>query len=125
MRDIYDILVVDRRTEVRSAICEYLEAEGYFPVAAADYDAAIELLRLQATVRVVLVDTDMRNEAPHNPRRSAWRLVDELAARGLSVIGMGEPDDMDEPRERGYPVLRKPFHLREMLAYIRAVPLVL
>lgn len=124
MRDLYDIMVVDRRAQVRSAICEYLAAEGYCPVAAADYDAAIELLRLQATVRVVLVDTDLRNEAPHVARVSTWRLADELAARGLNVIGMGEGDDTHDLHERGYPVLRRPFHLREMLAYIRAVPLV-
>jgi DNA-binding response OmpR family regulator len=124
VRDIYDVMVVDRRTEVRSAICEYLAAEGYFPVAAADYDAAIELLRLQATVRVALVDIDLRNEALDVARSGIWRLADEVAARGVQVIGMAQPEAVRDLDRRGYPVLRKPFHLREMLAYIRAVPLV-
>jgi len=122
MRDIYDVMVVDRRIQVRSAICEYLAAEGYFPIAAADYEAAIELLRLQATLRVALVDTALCNKAQGGPRSSPWRLADELAARGLHVIGMAEPEERHDQHEQGYPVLRRPFHLRAMLAYIRAVP---
>ena len=106
------VVVADNRADVRSAICEYLTDEGYTAKPAASYSGAIELLRTSPSLTIALVDADIRNE------QTGVALADELAQRGLRVIAMTGPqgDFAGKP----YPRLDKPFHVREMLAYIRA-----
>jgi CheY-like chemotaxis protein len=108
------ILVVDDDQESRNLLCEVLEANGYSAYAAADGQAAREVLRRDGEYRIVIADLRM-------PHESGLELLRELRQRNAKqeVILMSSfisGAERETAKALGaHALLDKPFQLSELL----------
>lgn len=112
------ILIVDDEPSVRSAISDYLSAEGYTVLQAADGAAMRRMLGAHA-VAIVLLDVML-------PGEDGLVLARELAHRDdlgvIMISALGSEDDRITGLEFGADdYLPKPVSPRELLARIRAL----
>jgi CheY-like chemotaxis protein len=98
------ILVVDDHDQVRLMVVRALREAGYRVLEAADGAAALDLLRRQADIRLVVTDVVM-------PRMSGFELADQIRSRRgppapallfMSAHGLNRS-------ELPAPILEKPF----------------
>jgi CheY-like chemotaxis protein len=113
------VLVVDDDADLRQALCELLEEEGYRVQAAQDGAAALALLRASPTLpQLVLLDLMMpvmdgwqfREAQRADPRLSRIPVVVLTASRNLH----------DSPPLQVDALAFKPVHLEELLQLVRA-----
>ena len=118
MSDNGHILVVDDQQEVRDVVEEYLTAEGY-RVSTAHDGAGMRRVLSQSPADLVILDLML-------PGEDGLALARALrSASGIGIIiltGRGEIVDRIIGLEMGADdYLPKPFHLRELLARVKAV----
>ena len=107
------LLVVDDQQDIADVIAMYLSDEGHAVTTAGHGAAALAALERErfdgAIVDAVL------------PGASGLAVAAAASARGVPVLLMtGEPNSMERLDGEGrYPVLKKPFHLRELGAALR------
>ena len=113
------ILVVEDDDDVRSAVCESLDAEGYEVIAAANGVQALERLRSGAPPRLIVLDLMM-------PMMNGWQFRTaqraDPAFAGIPVIVMsavgGDHVEAVQPLA-AVAFLRKPFDLDTLLETVR------
>jgi CheY-like chemotaxis protein len=112
------VLVTDDDAELRGEIVEYLARKGLQVEEAVDGEEAVE--RLIAMRPDVLV---MDLEMPALDGISAYRKISTLPDQDCEVILMsGSDGELERARELGCrPVMRKPFSLSNLHAYIRSL----
>ena len=112
------ILIVDDEREVRDLVEEYLVGEGY-QVSTAHDGAGMRRVMSQAPVDLVILDLMLAGEDGLTLARA---LRSESAVGILILTGRGETVDRIIGLEMGADAyLPKPFHLRELLAQVKAV----
>ncbi|HEY3364081.1 MAG TPA: response regulator transcription factor [Symbiobacteriaceae bacterium] len=112
------ILVVDDESGITTTLRQYLEAEGFQVLAAADGNTATDLVKSHEPDLVVL-DIML-------PGRDGWAVCREIRARGKTPVIMltARADEVDKllGLELGADdYLTKPFSVRELAARIRTV----
>src|SRR3982751_6361797 len=119
MSDTAHILVVDDQQEICDVVQEYLTGEGYRVSVAHDGGGMRRVLG-QSTVDLVILDLMLPGEDGLTLARS---LRDEQSGIGIIILtGRGETVDRIIGLEMGADdYLPKPFHLRELLARVKAV----
>lgn len=112
------ILIVEDEAPIREGLQEKLEAEG-FRVAAVE-TVADGITALEGGPDLVVLDRRLPDGEGLDVLRHARALGSEMAFVVLSARGM--PEDRIEGLEDGADdYVTKPFHLRELLARVRAV----
>src|SRR4051795_3669341 len=119
MSDTAHILVVDDQQEICDVVQEYLTGEGYRVSVAHDGGGMRRGLG-QSTVDLVILDLMLPGEDGLTLARS---LRGDSASIGIIILtGRGETVDRIIGLEMGADdYLPKPFHLRELLARVKAV----
>ena len=113
------VLLVDDDADLRDAIREQLESEGYTVVTAADGCEALDMLRAEARVSLILVDLRM-------PTMDGRQLIDALRREGivtpLVVLSGAVEPQRRWPRRRSImgavEVLEKPFKVEALLRIV-------
>src|SRR6266436_39903 len=118
MSDNGHILVVDDQQEIRDVVQEYLTGEG-FRVSTANDGAGMRRVLSQSAADLVILDLML-------PGEDGLTLARSLRSQsGIGIIiltGRGETVDRIIGLEMGADdYLPKPFHLRELLARVKAV----
>jgi CheY-like chemotaxis protein len=112
------LVVVDDDPDIREALRDLLEREGYAVHSAENGRHALEMIRTLGDAPVILLDLMM-------PQMNGWQVLDELRRRGstLPVIVISAAADSTLQREvlrRGaVAVLRKPFELDALMRAVR------
>ena len=108
------ILVVDDQPDVRSVVQLGLEEIGHYRVSAVGTgDQALRLFESDRPDAVIL-DAVL-------PGMSGIELAAHAVLRDIPVLVItGEPTTDERLRRAGWPHLRKPFHIDELLAQVRA-----
>jgi two-component system OmpR family response regulator len=119
MSDTAHILVVDDQQEICDVVQEYLTGEGYRVSVAHDGGGMRRVLG-QSTVDLVILDLMLPGEDGLTLARS---LRGDSSSIGIIILtGRGETVDRIIGLEMGADdYLPKPFHLRELLARVKAV----
>ena len=113
------MLIVDDDFALRDALCAALEGEGYVVEAVANGKEALDYLRGGARPSLVLLDLMM-------PVMNGWefraeqRQDPELADIPVIVLSAFARGSGDEELRGIGQFLRKPFHLADLLAAVRA-----
>ena len=116
--DYGHILVVDDEREICDLVREYLSSEGY-RVSTAHDGAGLRRVMAQSPVDLVTLDLILPGEDGLKLARS---LRDETNVGIIILSGRGEPVERIIGLEMGADYyLPKPFHLREVLAAVKAV----
>lgn len=112
MKRQLDVLIVEDDDEVREILRELLLLEGYSVGVAVDGRAALDWLA-QELPKVILTDLNM-------PSVDGWDLLRALRtdARLAAVPVLIMTSDEHVPS--GYPLLKKPFASRALLAFLAA-----
>ena len=111
------ILIVDDDRDIRETLCELLEDRGFAVVTAATGADALRLLRA-GEVRPSLILLDLMMPVVDGYGFLAAQRADPLLA-GLPVAVITAGHGVDQERiGPGVLVLRKPMHLRELLAIV-------
>ena len=113
------VLLVDDDVDLRDAIREELESEGYAVVTAGDGHQALEELRVHAKVSLILVDLKM-------PTMDGRQLIAALRREGIEtpvVVLSGSAEAQRRwPRRRSITgaidVLEKPFRVEALLRIV-------
>jgi len=112
------ILVVDGEVLIRMTICQYLRECGYKVVEAASADEALEILKSEILIDVVLSDLAMRGSM-NGFELATWIRNNK---QGLKVILVGSPEKAANTAadlcEDG-PMLSKPYEPQALLEIIR------
>src|SRR5215217_815023 len=112
------ILIVDDQQEICDVVQEYLTGEGY-RVSTAHDGAAMRRVLAQGRVDLVILDLMLPGEDGLTLARS---LRSESGIGIIILTGRGETVDRIIGLEMGADdYLPKPFHLRELLARVKAV----
>lgn len=110
------ILIVDDDAEIREALSDLLSDEGHRVRAAGNGKEALELLRQTPAPCMILLDLMM-------PVMNGWQFVTEAAGDpALSAVPVWiitAAGDAQPPPPGVSGVLRKPFHLRELLDIVQ------
>ena len=113
--EMIKILVVDDEREILDEIAEALTDEGYEAVCADRVDAALEILRNQPDIGMVVTDLKM-------PGKTGVDLINEARAefeRDIAFIVMsGSPDNFGLDLKE-FPVLRKPLDIDKFLEAVQ------
>jgi CheY-like chemotaxis protein len=109
------LLVVDDDDDVRETLQIILENEGFVVTTAANGREALGVVGSDAPVSAMLLDLRM-------PELDGWQTIEALRASGALgrfpiLICTSAPTDAPE----GFPVVRKPVALAELLGQIRAL----
>jgi two-component system, OmpR family, response regulator len=117
-RDPVEILIVDDEPEIRTLLREYFELEGY-RVSEAKDGAELRQHLDQHPVSLITLDVNL-------PGEDGFVLAREIRAKRnvpiVMITGKQDPIDRVVGLELGADdYITKPFHLREVLARIRAV----
>ena len=110
----WDVLVVDDDVDLRSVVCDVLDAEGYGFVEANDGDAALEYLRTGPTPGLIFLDVEM-------PGMNGWEFCEvrsrepSLAAIPVVILSSVAGRTRDTPYAGVVAVLEKPFTRAELL----------
>ena len=109
------LLIVDDEPDICDLIQAYLAEQGFAVDCATDADTARRSLKAQA-YDLVLLDILM-------PGKGGLELAGLADRREIAVLLMsGQPELINEiSRLSSYPLLAKPFHLKELTAAVRAV----
>jgi len=114
------VLVVDDEPELRELLSEYLRRHGFAVQAAADAQAARQLLASQALPALAILDVNMPGENGLSLAR--WMRDAHPGLPFLMLTTAGETVDRIVGLELGADdYLAKPCELRELLARVRAV----
>lgn len=111
------ILLVDDDQDLRAVMADILEGEGYPIILAANGTEALAYLRAGSVfIALVLVDLTM-------PIMNGYEFLRQAEREGLlaSVPVVAMTAHSGEVGIRGFPVLRKPFDLNELLEVVRAL----
>ena len=112
------ILIVDDQQEICDVVQEYLSSEGY-RVSAAHDGAGMRRVLAQGPVDLVILDLMLSGEDGLTLARA---LRSESGIGIIILTGRGETVDRIIGLEMGADdYLPKPFHLRELLARVKAV----
>jgi len=112
------ILIVEDEAPIRVGLCERLEAEGYRVTAVETVAAGIA--GLAGAPDLVVLDRRLPDGEGLDVLRHARNAGSQISFLVLSARGM--PEDRIEGLEQGADdYLTKPFHLRELLARVRAI----
>lgn len=112
------ILVIDDEPAIRTLLGECFDLEGFRVLEAADSAGALDLLRREA-VDLVTLDLKLGGE---NGLELAARLRAENNVPIVMITGKGDTIDRIVGLELGADdYITKPFHVREVLARVRAV----
>src|SRR5260370_39018552 len=118
MNDNGHILVVDDQREICDLVQEYLSGEGYRVSIAQD---GAGMRRIMAQSRVDLVTLDLMLPGEDGLTLARW-LRENFSVGIVMLTGRGEVVDRIIGLEMGANYyLPKPFHLRELLAMVKAV----
>src|SRR5688572_9035722 len=118
MTDNGHILIVDDQQEICDVVQEYLTGEGY-RVSAAHDGAGMRRILAQGAVDLVILDLMLPGEDGLTLARA---LRSESGIGIIILTGRGETVDRIIGLEMGADdYLPKPFHLRELLARVKAV----
>jgi CheY-like chemotaxis protein len=106
------ILVVDDEPDVRQVVAEFLQEVGYHVVQAESGAAALDALRTDDGINLLITDIRM-------PDMSGVELADHAAVQFplLKIILISGYTVTHQLRRR---FLRKPFRMRELVAAVRA-----
>jgi len=112
------VLVVDDDADVRSLVCEVLEAEGFEALPARDGEEGVELVRSQS-VDAVILDVAM-------PRVDGWAVLEEIRSLNDVPVLMLSARQREADKVRGLRAgaddyVTKPFGREELLARLEAV----
>jgi len=110
----HTVLVVDDEKELREMLCDALELNGYDAVAAAEGQAALDVLERTEHVCMVLLDLLM-------PGMNGWDFFREMRARSEYaaipvIVHSSAPSTAPAGATR---VLAKPVDLERLLAVVR------
>jgi len=111
------ILVVDDDKQIRGALTDMLDNEGYAPLGASNGAEALSLLRSHRSISLVLLDLMM-------PVMNGYEFLTEQrrdpALANIPVVAISA--DIREPRQRlqATTVLAKPFSCAQLLSKIEA-----
>ena len=106
------ILVVDDDIDLRDTLCDALELAGHNPIAARDGREALERLRGDGKVHLVLLDLMMPNMNGWEFREA--QLADPRLA-GIPVIVMTAAADLSKSPVNATLVVKKPLTLTRVL----------
>ena len=95
------VLVVDDDYDIRLAVSEILDGEGYEVLSAANGQEALEMIERGARPSLILLDLMM-------PFMNGWTVVDELADREIPIIIFSSFEHSARTFERVAGFLRKP-----------------
>jgi CheY-like chemotaxis protein len=112
------VLVIDDDVDVRRAVAQVLEDEGYQVVVASGGRPALELVRGGVRPRVMLLDICM-------PDMDGWHFLSarlrlpELAAVPVVIFSAVPQAVIDAHKVGAAAVIAKPFHLEDLLSAIK------
>lgn len=109
------ILVVDDDIDLRDTLCDALELAGHRPIAARDGHEALEHLRGDGTIHIVLLDLMMPNMNGWEFRKA--QLADPRLAR-IPVIVMTAAADLSKSPVDATLVVKKPLTLTRVLEVV-------
>lgn len=106
------VLIVDDDSDIRAALEEMLELEGFLPQSALDGADALALIRRGFVPGAIVLDLMM----PVMGGEELFRMLPPALRERCVVMTAGEPRPLD-----GVPVLRKPFEMDALIRALRAV----
>ena len=115
--DLGPILVIDDDADIRGALLDTLELEGYRAVAASDGSEALSYIRANPPPPLIFLDWNM---APMNAQQFMSELANEPGSHHVPVVlltaDMNVELKMQSGRYAGY--LRKPVKLDALFALV-------
>lgn len=113
-----EILLVEDDPDIRVALAELLEEEGFGVMCAADGAEALALLRERAKPQVILLDLMMPNMSGQDFR--AAQLRDPAIADIPTLVLSADGKATDKARQLGVlGAVKKPIELDELIATLR------
>jgi CheY-like chemotaxis protein len=113
------ILIVEDEMLARESFKMLLELEGFSVAAASNGRDALQMIEDLGQPCLILLDLMM-------PVMNGWEFLDTVqkghapgAAGAPIVVISAAADALDDPLLRAYPVIRKPFHIEDLLAQVR------
>jgi len=114
------VLVVEDEDSLRLPLTKMLRRNGFSLLEAADGSAAIEILRSQSAIDVILLDITIPGDSSLEVLKEARRDRPEIKVILTSAYSLDMvPFPPDAPAAAGF--IRKPFQLKELLHLIRDV----
>ena len=111
------ILVVDDDVDLRDALCDMLEQAGHETVGARDEQEALQILRGDQTIRLVLLDLMM-------PVMTGWQFrvaqLADAAIASIPVVVMTAAADLSRSPIEAALVLKKPLTIARVLEAVAA-----
>ena len=111
------ILVVDDDTQIRSALTELLDDEGYAALGASNGAEALSLLRAHQSISLVLLDLTM---PVMNGHEFLAEQKSDPALASIPVVAISADIDVLRQERQATAVLPKPFSCAQLLSKIEA-----
>ena len=111
------LLLVEDEPMLRQVVAMTLKVEGFVVIEAEDGTAALEILRTDKPVDVLLTDVRMPGVSGYELAASSLKLRPRLPV--IFMIGFADDEMPDSIRDASIPMIRKPFNFAKLGTSIR------
>lgn len=115
------ILLVDDEEALRLSMKEYLEARGYSVLAARNGNEALEILRREDDIQLIVTDLMMPGISGDDLARTIWKKDPGFAILFISGYMDSSAHEFVSARPAGMDYLEKPFPLAELAGKVRSL----